>query len=348
MTIEELTLQVKQLSESFRRHKHKGQGLDQTEPLDITTQQVSSASASISSSPSSSRSSSVSDSPSQSPSASTSPSTSLSASRSPSASLSRSISPSSSVSVSVSTSPSSSNSPSISPSSSSSSSQSTSTSASISPSSSVSPSIAPQIAFDASSQGNVTSGSSLNWGWNHTITGSNTVLIVAIEGGNGISGVTWGSENMIRVGSFINPSMWYLIGAHTGVDTITVTQIGNGLPSFGFAASYTGCTSLDSFNGGFNTVSSGNAMTFNTVVVNPNCWLIGFGVAFGSFVGEPSSWASNYVDRQNAFYSFPSNNQAMVLSDTNGIVGTGSQGMTWTADSTIANGNGGVIISLSP
>lgn len=189
------------------------------------------------------------------------------------------------------------------------------------------------IAFDASSKATTTSSSTT---WSHTCTGANQILFVAGDvGASPLATVTYNGVSMNALANIVAGAnkfqIFYLLNPTSGANTISASGLGTGL--CGTASSYTGVQStgagfLDSSadNGPTNTSS----FTTSTSVVAPNCWLIGFGQA-GISNNNMLGLSSNLTDRVLETGGPENTTERVVLSDSNGVVGTGSQSITLTS-----------------
>lgn len=196
------------------------------------------------------------------------------------------------------------------------------------------------IAFDSATIGGFTTTSPLTF--SHTVSGSNTILIIGCTRGTTgttITGVTYNGIAMsflaeatasgvsaIRLYSLISPS--------TGANSVSIAFTGGGNTT-GVSSSYTGVKQT-SFPDSSNTVSN-NAMnlSLSTTVVGSNCWL----VSTGGTAGAAWSAGTGSTARAN------DTSDAVVIGDSNGTISTGSQSMTWNTTST---SDCGVIVSLAP
>jgi len=107
------------------------------------------------------------------------------------------------------------------------------------------------IAFDNSSSGNNTDGSSSTFSWSHkTGSGANRIMIVGvsvklISGNEVVSSVSYGTQSLtflradVDSGSNVRSEIWYLIGPNTGTNNVTVNLSTNQKASGG-SATYSG------------------------------------------------------------------------------------------------------------
>lgn len=133
------------------------------------------------------------------------------------------------------------------------------------------------IAFDlATDLGNGSTGTLTH---SHTITGSNTLLIVATSFSSStdtVTGVTWGGVAMTTNGSLKSAyegtaydcKIWYLFGAATGTANVIVTS-GAGSNTYAVASSYTGVGS-----NAIDNQITGITAALTLTPINNNCWAI--------------------------------------------------------------------------
>jgi len=138
------------------------------------------------------------------------------------------------------------------------------------------------IAFDASSTGGDTTGTSLTWA--HTCTGDNLILFVLTRGGGGegdrISGITYDSVALTKISHAIVPgdspyvSLWYLIAPSTGADNIVISLSSGYM--VGLGCSYSGAKqSSQPDNSTTKTQAAGSSsITTTLTTVADNCWTI--------------------------------------------------------------------------
>lgn len=201
------------------------------------------------------------------------------------------------------------------------------------------------IGFDTVSESFVEAGFN-NTTTSHTVTGSNTIFFGGIWNGNtsGLTTVTYNGSSMTLVNSINgNPGgttyMYYIVNPTTGTNTFSVTRSSTVGRLFIFGASYTGAAQtgqVDSSNTATNTGSSGH--TVSTTVVAPNCWLVGVMIMDGANSLAAGS-GTTMREKDTRF------GQAGWF-DSNGTVGTGSQGLSTTAIG--ANAYGDVVASFLP
>lgn len=183
------------------------------------------------------------------------------------------------------------------------------------------------LAFDASSQGNQDSGTSVTF--SHTTAGSNRILVVFVRltgSGDTITGVTYNSVSMSSAGASVlsNDSnrrlyAFYLINPASSTNDIVITA--SSTSSFkGHAYSYTGAKQSgqpDSYNGA--SPSSTTTPSINLTPNLANCWAV---IGATNNADDPSG-TSNWSTRLSA--------GGQASGDSNGIVpaSTIAYGMTY-------------------
>ncbi len=206
------------------------------------------------------------------------------------------------------------------------------------------------IAFDNSSSGSGVGSSTFSW--NHTCAGSNRILLIGIfwrkTSAQTLNSVTYNGVAMTQIGtdinnglSNINYSVFYIIAPAVGPNTILATWSASIIIFSGVSLSYTGVKQTgqpDSFNNGFN---SNSTITVATNVVGSGCWGIGFCTSDAGL--GVSTLTSDKTDRVLVTNNY---NRG---SDTNGIIGTGSQSIQFTQDGSASSRlNLAFYISISP
>lgn len=202
------------------------------------------------------------------------------------------------------------------------------------------------IAYDSSALG------AANSTWNHTVTGSNTLLLVYVYDFPGnISSITYGGQsltNFVNIG--LADYLWYLLGASVGTNTITIT--GGSATKRGISVSYTGVAQTgfpDSSDGG--NATTGNSITSSTTVVASNCWLVGLGGG-RTFGGGMTTLVTNRTDRIKFSplpYSADAEDNGLLAFDSNATVGTGSQSVTVTKSvGGTSPFTGDILVSIAP
>lgn len=127
------------------------------------------------------------------------------------------------------------------------------------------------ITFDAATGNKVTSATSNTW--SHTVASgkSNQILVVSVDAGASITGVTYGGQSLTSLGSVTyngateTLSMWYLLAPPTGANNIIATASGTTF-IIGTSASYYGVAQSSIFgtlatNSGTGTASSNTVTT---------------------------------------------------------------------------------------
>lgn len=164
------------------------------------------------------------------------------------------------------------------------------------------------IAIDATSGSNTQS-------WSHTCTGSNLLLWVTVRSDNSITGVTYNSVALTKVGETTvseHNSLWYLIAPATGAHTVAVT-LGTATFSQSAAASYTGVRQ-SGVPDASNTSSPGviaPPLNISVTTVADNCWVVAS--------GQDNS-GSGIVGAGTATTARIFQNNSVILLDTNGVV----------------------------
>lgn len=179
----------------------------------------------------------------------------------------------------------------------------------------------------------------------HTVaTGASLLAIVMSDTNDALpSGVTYNGVAMSLVASkndfFSNGIAFYFLAAPVaGVHNIVPTYASS-QTFFVSGVSYTGLSSTqpDSTAGGGQGFSVAPLVATTTVVAS-NSWLLALGYGTGS-----GAAVSGNLQTLTNFFSSP---DSLAISDSNGIVGTGPQSISW------SNGGGGgsewLIISISP
>lgn len=210
------------------------------------------------------------------------------------------------------------------------------------------------IAFDATSQSPSSPGwnaGSNTYSWSHTVTGTDTVIVVAVVNYNpslltatsvtydGMSLTLATSTRAALEGNIQDVEMWYLAGAPTGTHNITVNLSASATDSFFMADSYTGVSQtspLDSFATG-RSLSAVTSFGLSTNTVAKNAWLVGFVFERG---GTPSAGTNTMIRSSNS-------GTYGAISDSNSAqspAGSYSQNYTF-GSGTVP---GAIVISLAP
>jgi len=154
------------------------------------------------------------------------------------------------------------------------------------------------VAFDAATDGGSVTATSLTYA--HTVTGSDTFLLVGILGRIGatslITGVTYAGVAMTYLsGQQLSPSdrfleAWYLVGPATGANNVVISASGSDY-ILSACASYTGVNATgqpdNTQQSSAVNVDPGLANTLTTVA--DNCWHLAAG---GLASGNPTAGAS--------------------------------------------------------
>lgn len=168
---------------------------------------------------------------------------------------------------------------------------------------------------------------------------SNPILIIATHCNAAFaSGVTYNGVSATRIGDAVNStpdyylSLFYLINPATGSNTIT-GSVASGSVSLGYSI-YSSAKQSGQPNSSNTLVVDTNSLTQSpaTTVVASNCWLVGV----GRFTAGTTSTGGHNISNLN---------QAN-FADSNGVVGTGSQSIAWSTDTTSTFA--GVIASIAP
>lgn len=206
------------------------------------------------------------------------------------------------------------------------------------------------IAADTAFYGGFASATSLTF--SYTVTGSNTLLLVGVQGDTAtdpITGVTYNSAAMTLIAKIhhVGTGRWiYLyrlvIASPDGASHNVVISSSSSIFIQGFGESYSGVDQTNPIDS-FNTGDSGPGVTTytaSTTVVGSGCWLASFFNLFSGSAG-PLTAGTGSTRRAN-----DTNFTSSAIFDSNGTVGTGSQSMQ-------ANWSGGdsgsaVICSIAP
>lgn len=206
------------------------------------------------------------------------------------------------------------------------------------------------IAFDAATNDSFTVGTSHTF--SHTVTGSNPVLLVGVQGDNstgadtGITGVTYNGVAMTLVDVVWRGVgkracyLWRLAGPATGAHNVVISASSSVFIQ-GYSVSYTGVdqtTPIDSHN--TTSGSSGTSLTASTTVVAANCWLVMFGQVDAGAQGQPTAGTGTTRRAQDTDFT------SCGVFDSAGTVSTGSQSLQFTWSST--GGSVAAIASLTP
>ena len=145
-------------------------------------------------------------------------------------------------------------------------------------------------------------------------------------------------------------SFWYLYNPDIGTHLVEVTgAVGEGVSNHrGCSISYTGVAQTGFPDSSNYSLEYSSPADINTTVVTSGCWLVA--LLEGSCGNPPSySETTNRIDRVGGLVSQQSGGNGYVgISDSNGTVGTGSQGFTYTFSGTPDIEGGGYVISIYP
>jgi hypothetical protein len=187
------------------------------------------------------------------------------------------------------------------------------------------------IAFDSVAQ-EISGSTSSTITWNHTVSGSNTILFVEFSAvdqsalrnatsvtfnGVALTGPLDILQNTLA-GNFIDSEVWYLVNPPTGTHQVAVNlSAGANFGTYCTSLSYTGVhqtAPIDSHNA--QTDNGVPATTGTTTVVGANCWVVG--------IIDPAFDAPNVS-------SAGTTRATNFAADSNSVFGTGPQGFTWLA-----------------
>ncbi len=179
--------------------------------------------------------------------------------------------------------------------------------------------------------------------WAHTVTGSDTLLIVGINRGqdlDDVTSVTYNGVAMTQLGKVDTGSsfmyLYGLVAAATGANNIVVNWTNSGTV-YCAAASYTGVSQTGLPDSAHADSGNSGTLTGTTTVVAANCWLVGFQ---RNESGTPLTAGAGTVVRKAV-----TGNTYIAVIDSNTTVGTGSQSLITTSGS---NQWGSVIASVAP
>jgi hypothetical protein len=198
------------------------------------------------------------------------------------------------------------------------------------------------IAYDNSTNGGSTFAASLTY--SHTTSGSDRFLVVATYDEVGatsfIAGVTYAGVSMTKEATIRCPSdritcLWKLHAPASGANNVVITSTGGSIVIGSDAASYTGAAQTGQpDSSATNTATAANSLTVSTTVVASNCWLVGF-------FKKNSGGA---FDSAGAGTTARVNTAGLMMADSNGTVGTGSQSLI----ANYVSGNfSGIIMSIA-
>jgi hypothetical protein len=185
--------------------------------------------------------------------------------------------------------------------------------------------------------------------FSHTCTGSNLLLIVAVNNPNqDITGVTYNgvamTQQLAPTGAG-NLAVYSLLNPATGSNTVAATGMGGSSSVMIIAASYTGVKQTAFPDSKNNDTTNLTPRTLSTTVVASNCWLINCGA--GIATSHDPAITTNRTDRKSQTdINTPFSSFALVVGDSNGTVSTGSQSTIFTTAGTLSPSCAGVF-SLS-
>lgn len=187
------------------------------------------------------------------------------------------------------------------------------------------------IAFDSAAQG---VGLSVNQEcFSQTVSGSNTLLFVssiATSGGT-LTTATYNGVSMTQIGttqtngSGTSLALYYLINPATGSHNVCVNSLGTPAVLAGDASSYTGALQSGVPDAQHGATGTGTTISNSVTVVGSNAWIV---TAAINDADASASSGTNYLQR-----APPGASSSIVLGDSNGTVGTGSQNVSFTINS---------------
>lgn len=134
------------------------------------------------------------------------------------------------------------------------------------------------IALDATANGITSGGTKPNLSYNHTVTGSNTILFVNAATDGLMSTVTYNSVSMTKIGTEtadgIQVTLWYLIAPTTGTNAVLLTPTANS-NIVGQSVSYTGASQTGQpDNSGLGAPTTTTSYSQSLSSVADNCWAV--------------------------------------------------------------------------
>ena len=186
------------------------------------------------------------------------------------------------------------------------------------------------IAYDAvSSGGGVGAGDKT---WSHTVTGSNTILVVGVTSYNGDSPtVTYNGVSMTQAiarngSNSLGSRIFYLVNPTTGTNTVSISSIYGAVT--GTATSYTGAGGIGATANQLPSAGTNPQTLAVTTTVN-NSWLVGTTVAGSIITFAAGTGTTLRAQLVNSGGSYGQN-----LFDSNGAkTPTGSYSLQSTGDS---------------
>lgn len=181
--------------------------------------------------------------------------------------------------------------------------------------------------------------------WSHTCTGTDLILLVAVNqvtATDDITSVTYNSVAMTKINGLINPAdnryvaFYYLINPTTGTNTVSVSFT-NANFHIGASASYTGTKQTGQPDASTtDTATASASRTTSVTTIANNCWLIG---AFTSSPSSPAAGTGTTMRRNTA-------GEDLTIMDSNGAVATGSNSLQNNPGG--SNGFATILISIAP
>jgi hypothetical protein len=134
------------------------------------------------------------------------------------------------------------------------------------------------IALDASAT-SIYEASLSTYGYSHTCSGSNRLLIVgvAIFAAGSVTSITYNGVNLTKIRNdtqgVYNSELWYLVAPATGTNTVTVT-LNASLTSIAVSVSFTGVAQTGSISSNAASTGSGAICQNNITTIEANDWCI--------------------------------------------------------------------------
>jgi hypothetical protein len=133
------------------------------------------------------------------------------------------------------------------------------------------------IAFDAVSNGAWSSGTSFSW--QHTVSGSDRLLVVAVavSDGQAVTSVTFGAQSFTFIRRDANAhssELWYLVAPNTGTGTITVNFGSAPTDAEGAAVSLTGVAQSGTLDANTGTTLVGTSVSVSITTVADNAAIV--------------------------------------------------------------------------
>lgn len=184
------------------------------------------------------------------------------------------------------------------------------------------------IVLDTSTNGSQGGG---NQTFTHTCTGKNLILFVGVrtQSGDIVTGVTYNSVSMTQLSKVnINTAylyIYYLLAPSTGSNTVAINVSDQSKNVQGISVSYTGVKQSGQPDSSNTNTATSNTITTSTTVIANGCWLIS---AFSHADGSSGTLSAGTGVTQRCL------NNDIRIGDSNGVVPTGSQSMTWNSTAT--------------